>query len=260
MFDRQKYMQRARVALKEKASSRDLALSQTVATVTELDRCINTLYEKLTEWYGLYFPELKMQDIKAYCNVVLYFDRKSPDAGTLSQAIGQKYADLAVARARASTGADLSETDLEGVRSLAGSILSLYSLREQIETYQAGLAQELAPNVCILAEPALTAKLVAQARSLRELALMPASTIQVMGASKALFKHLKSGSKPPKHGVIFQHASISMAPKKLRGRVARALAAKIAIAARADAFTRNPIAGKLKADFEKRVKEIRGGI
>jgi nucleolar protein 56 len=107
-----------------------------------------------------------------------------------------------------------------------------------------------------IAGPELAAKLVAQSGGLQRMAMFPASTIQVLGAEKALFKHLKSGSRPPKHGLIFQHASIGMAPKKVRGKISRCLAAKLTIAAKADAFSHNFIAEKLKAQFEAQVKRI----
>jgi nucleolar protein 56 len=97
---------------------------------------------------------------------------------------------------------------------------------------------------------------VAQAGGLHRLSFFPASTIQVLGAEKALFKHLRSGSKPPKHGLIFQHSSIGMSPKKVRGKIARALAAKLTIASKADAISHNFIAEKLKASFEAHTKRI----
>jgi len=98
--------------------------------------------------------------------------------------------------------------------------------------------------------------LIAQAGGLSKLASFPSSTVQVIGAEKALFKHLRSGSPPPKHGLIFQHVLISTSPKHARGKIARALAAKIAIAAKADAYSHNFIAEKLKEQFEARAKDI----
>ena len=94
---------------------------------------------------------------------------------------------------------------------------------------------------------------------LERLAKLPASTIQVIGAENALFKHLKTGSLPPKHGIIFNSAYIRSAPFEQRGRIARSLAAKLSIAAKADFYTGNFIAGKLKADLDKRVKAIQDG-
>jgi nucleolar protein 56 len=142
------------------------------------------------------------------------------------------------------------------VRSWANTVLSLYALREDVEKYTDALAVRICPNMSHLAGPALAAKLVAKAGSLHKLATFPASTVQVIGAEKALFKHLKAGSKPPKHGVIFQHPLISTSPKKVRGKIARALAGKLSIAAKADAITHHFIAEKLKESFEARAKAI----
>ena len=103
----------------------------------------------------------------------------------------------------------------------------------------------------------VTGKLVAAAGGLGKLALMPASTVQVIGAEKALFKHLRNKSiAPPKHGIIFQHAAISTAPKKVRGKIARALATKITLAAKADVYTKRFIGPEVKDKFEKRLNDI----
>ena len=102
----------------------------------------------------------------------------------------------------------------------------------------------------------LGARLIALAGGLTNLAKRPASTIQVLGAEKALFRSLKTGTRPPKHGIIFQHALLHEAKKWQRGKIARAMAGKLAIAARADAFGSRYIGEELKADLEKRVEEI----
>jgi nucleolar protein 56 len=87
--------------------------------------------------------------------------------------------------------------------------------------------------------------------------LRPASTIQVLGAEKALFRSLKTGARPPKHGLIFQHTLLHDAKKWQRGKIARALAGKLAIAVRADAFGGRDLGDTLKANLEKRLEEIR---
>ena len=114
----------------------------------------------------------------------------------------------------------------------------------------------MAPNVCKIIGPNIGARLIAYAGGIEKLATMPAGTIQVLGAEKALFKHIKDGTPPPKHGVIFQHEMINKAPKNKRGKIARLLATKLAIAAKADAFTKNYIADELKKEIEERYREI----
>lgn len=126
-------------------------------------------------------------------------------------------------------------------------------LEKQIE----GDMQKLAPNTSKIVGSLIGARLVSLAGGMERLATMPASTIQILGAEKALFRFKKEGGKPPKHGVIFQHPLINKAPWTVRGKIARLLATKIAIAAKADVFTKRDISDELKEDLEKRMKEIR---
>jgi len=116
---------------------------------------------------------------------------------------------------------------------------------------------EVAPNTKTIAGSLLGARLIAIAGSLRNLAMRPASTIQVLGAEKALFRSLKTGARPPKHGLIFQHALLHDAKRWQRGKIARAIAGKLAIAIRIDAFGGNYVGDRLKADLDRRIEEIR---
>jgi nucleolar protein 56 len=116
---------------------------------------------------------------------------------------------------------------------------------------------EVAPNVKSLVGSLLGARLISIAGNLRNLAMRPASTIQVLGAEKALFRSLKTGARPPKHGLIFQAALLHDAKRWQRGKIARALAGKLAIAARADAFGGNYVGDRLKADLNRRIEEIK---
>jgi nucleolar protein 56 len=232
---------------------------QTVGSIDDLNKTANLLFERLSEWYGIYFPELRLSDQKKYLKAILSIDRKNASADALREALGES-AEIISQKAKTSMGADLTPADIEEIRSMAKMILSLYELRDGIEAYQEKLAAEICPNISHIAGAALAAKLVAEAGGLQRLAQLPASTVQVIGAEKALFKHLRTGSKPPKHGVIFQHALISMSPKNVRGKIARALATKIAIGAKADAYTKHFIAEKLKAQFDARAKAVLGKI
>ncbi|MEF8878987.1 MAG: hypothetical protein V5A64_01175 [Candidatus Thermoplasmatota archaeon] len=129
--------------------------------------------------------------------------------------------------------------------------------KEQLEDQIKEDMKVLAPNISDLAGALVAGRLLSQAGSLKKLASMPASTIQVLGAEKALFRFKKKGGKPPKHGVIFQTSYINQAHKQVRGKIARVLANKIAIAAKADAFTGRNISEELKEELENRVKEIK---
>lgn len=257
-FDRKRMMARARAGVTAAMLKRDNVLVQTVSAVDEINKTANLLSERLQEWYGLYFPELKLPDQKKYAEVVIKLDKQNYDEAAIAELVGEAKAKEIGLKAAASMGVALSPIDHEEMKKLALELKRLYDLRDELEEYEKKVATELCPNISLLCEPALAAKLVAQAGSLERLSLMPASTVQVLGAEKALFKHLKSGSPPPKHGLIFQHALISTSPKKARGKIARALATNIAIAVKADAISKNFIAVKLKERFEKRAKEVLG--
>lgn len=140
---------------------------------------------------------------------------------------------------------------LENVFSVVNA--EMKKLEKQIESDM----QKLAPNTSKIVGSLIGARLVSLASGMERLATMPASTIQILGAEKALFRFKKEGGKPPKHGVIFQHPLINKAPRTVRGKIARILATKIAIAVKADVFTKRDISDELKEDLEKRMKEIR---
>ena len=137
---------------------------------------------------------------------------------------------------------------------------TLCAVNDEISRLQEQIEQDmntLAPNTSAIIGPLIGARLIALAGGMQKMALMPASTIQILGAEKALFRFKKEGGKPPKHGVIFQHLSINCAPKAERGKIARLLATKISIAIRADVFTKRNIADELQEDIKIRLQEIR---
>ncbi|MFH0817523.1 MAG: hypothetical protein V1909_02705 [Candidatus Micrarchaeota archaeon] len=251
------FLENAKAGMKKAMAKRDRLITHVVGAIDDNNKAANLLFERLSEWYALYFPELRVSEPAKFCQLVVELDRDNPDFGLLIKVVGKEKATFFSEKAKETLGIEFKPEDLEAVRETAKRIIELYELRERLEQYQEMLVKETCPNISYVAEPALAAKLVAKAGSVEKLARMPASTVQVLGAEKALFKHLKKHSKPPKHGLIFQHPYISNAPKKQRGKISRALATKIAIAARADAYTGNFIAEKLKADFQKRVDAIR---
>jgi nucleolar protein 56 len=250
-------LEKARAGVKKELAKRDRLLTHIVGSIEDNNKAANLLSERLVEWYGVYFPELRVPESRKFCQLVIELDRDNPDFDLLARVVGKDKAKYIEERARKSMGMTLNPEDLEAVRETAKAVLALHELRDNLERYQEMVAKEMAPNISYLVEPNLAAKLIARAGSVEKLARMPASTVQVLGAEKALFKHLKKHSKPPKHGLIFQHPLISTSPKKQRGKLSRALSTKIAIAAKADAYTGNFIAEKLKKDFEKRADAIR---
>jgi nucleolar protein 56 len=150
----------------------------------------------------------------------------------------------------------MAEQDLTEIQALSKNVLGFYELRKNMESYVDTTMAEVAPNTRAVAGALIGARLIAIVGSLQNLAMKPASTIQVLGAEKALFRSLKTGARPPKHGLIFQHALLHDAKRWQRGKIARVLAGKLAIAARIDAFGGKYVGDSLKADIEKRLKEI----
>ena len=140
---------------------------------------------------------------------------------------------------------------------LARAVLALRDSRQRLETAVESAASCLAPNLASLAGPVLAARLISRAGSLERLARMPSSALQLLGAEKALFKHLCGHASSPKHGLIYRHPAIYGAPRRLKGRMARALAGKLAIAARVDYF-RGEESPELKLTLKRRLDEIRG--
>jgi nucleolar protein 56 len=115
----------------------------------------------------------------------------------------------------------------------------------------------ISPNIVDLIGPVIGARLISLAGGIKELGLLPSSTIQILGAEKAFFRFRKEGGDPPKHGIIYQHPFINKASKAKRGRISRLISSKISIAAKADAFTKRKISDRLKIELEKQLKKIR---
>lgn len=154
-------------------------------------------------------------------------------------------------------GAPFDELDIKAIRDCAEEVFTMYEVRGQMAEYIDGLMAQVAPNIRTIVGGAIGARLISLAGGLAQLARMPASTLQVLGAEKALFRALRAHAKPPKHGVIYQYPDIRGSPKWQRGRIARALAGKLTIAARVDAMSGEFVGDKLTADFKSRVADIR---
>jgi nucleolar protein 56 len=245
---------KARKSVQKAQSERSVIINQTVQLLNELDKTLNTLSNKLIEWYGVHFPELSryIENHKTYTQIVLKFGyRINIEAEGLKELGIEKSAKTIQALAQSSMGAYLAPEDIGQIKQLANHLLYLYEYRPEVESYLASTATEVAPNLSIVAGPVLAAKLIEKAGNLKKLAMMPSGTIQLLGAEKALFRSKKTRAKPPKHGLIFQHPFVHSKSRKLRGRSARNLASKLALAARADFFSGNPIGDMLKRQLEE---------
>jgi len=253
-------LEKTKLQVKRAVEKRDLMVAQAIQTLDDLDKTLNLFMGRIREWYGVHFPELDrlMDKHETYARLASklgsrddFTSEKIEDEG-----VPKPKAQQVAKAAQASMGADLTEKDITQIQALCRNVLGLYKLRQALEDYLNALMEDISPNVKTLAGSLLGARLIALAGGLTNLAKKPASTIQVLGAEKALFRSLKTGARPPKHGIIFQHGLLHEAKRWQRGRIARVLAGKLAIAARVDAFGGKYAGEELKADLEKRVKEI----
>lgn len=250
-----------RLRIQEQSGARDKMIIQAIEALDDIDKVINLLVSRLREWYNLHFPELD-EILPKHPQYVTFVK----EIGSRENISGEKLEKLDFSEgkiekilkaAESSMGASLGKFDAEIIVKLASEINDLYKLRDQIEDYLEMAIGEVAPNLKALVGAKLAARLMSLAGGLKELAMMPASTIQVLGAEKALFRHLRTGAKPPKHGVIFQYPAINRSPWWQRGKIARALAGKLAIAARVDYFSGEYIGEELKKELEQRIREIK---
>jgi nucleolar protein 56 len=254
-------MELSKLKVKGAVEKRDLMIAQAILALDDLDKVINLFMSHTREWYGIHFPELDrlLEKHETYARLIVKLG--SRDNFTIEnlekEDIPKQKAEAIAKTAELSMGADLEETDLQQIQTLSKSILDLFQLRQGLESFLDTAMEEVAPNTKTLAGSLLGARLIAISGGLSNLAMRPASTIQVLGAEKALFRSLKTGTRPPKHGVIFQHTLLHDAKKWQRGKIARALAGKLAIAVRTDAFGRRDISRELTQDLEKRIEEIR---
>ena len=223
----------------------DSRIIQAVEALDDIDKNVNELSERLFEWYGRYFPELDMTGEKLARFVSAYGSRANlPEDHELFEKSSQ------------SMGAEISFADEELLRALANNICSLYDTRRYIENYINTSMGSVAPNLCNITGASLAARLMSMAGSLQKLAAFPSSTVQVIGANRALFKHLRSRAPSPKHGIIFNNPIIKNAPWWQRGKLARTLASKISLAARTD-FYSGELEPSIKEALDKKVEHIR---
>ncbi len=254
-------MEMTRSLVRRSLEKRDLVVAQAINMIDDIDRILNLMASRIREWYNIHFPELNrlVEDHERFIRLVRELGHRDNFTVEKLRKLGlprEKAEEIAEAASK-SVGAELSEEDLSKIREACSRALEMYALRRTLERYIDAVMEEIAPNLKAVAGPLLGARLISLAGGLEKLAKLPSSTVQVLGAEKALFRALRTGAKPPKHGVIFQHYYIKGSKKWQRGKIARALAGKISIAARIDAFSGRYIGDQLKADLDARVKEIR---
>lgn len=221
------------------SSSPDLHIIQAINTLDEIDKTTNTMSSVLREWYGLHFPELEniVDGINGYAQTILG-GRRDELVREIFEKINfpESKIEMILLAASNSNGGSISDVNLSIIQSIAKQIINFDKIREELHEQIETEMKANAPNLHAILGATVGARILQKAGSLKKIASLPASTIQILGAEKALFRSLKTGSQPPKHGLLFQHAMVHAAPRWQRGKIARAIAAKAVIAARVDMY------------------------
>ncbi len=247
----------------EVSSKADLHIIQCINAIDELDKMINILSARIREWYGLHFPELEglVQSINSYTDIIIRLGYRDSinNIDVLKQlkiSDNEKKLIAIVESAKSSKGGTISRGNIEMIRILAEEVKRLDSIRDKLAKHLDYEMEHIAPNIKDILGSTIGARIIAKVGGLDKLAVLPASTIQVLGAEKALFRALKTGTRPPKHGILFQHPLVHSAPRWQRGKIARVLATKVALAARIDAYsgTKDP---SIVKKLQERINEIR---
>ncbi|WP_298501372.1 NOP5/NOP56 family protein [uncultured Methanobrevibacter sp.] len=241
------YQRLAIYKIKKESASEDKHLIQAINSIDEIDETISKLIERIREWYALYFPEMDViRSNETYIRLISQNKTKENIIEAKPEAFPTNVLDLED---------DINPQDLEIMNRYAKSIYDLQQTRKDIEEYIDAKMESIAPNLRLLVGSSLGAKLISHAGGLKRLAIYPSSTVQIMGAEKALFRHLKSGDRPPKYGLIYQHPQVRGAKWWNRGKIARMLAGKISLAVRRDVFTKT-FDENAYDDFIEKVEEI----
>ena len=231
-----------------KAIRRDKLIIQTIGAIEELEKFINIFVERIREIYSFHFPEMDriIKDHKKFCEIIEKFGYRDKIKDHNLKKFAEK-----------SMGIEFKEEDIKTVKLFAKSILQLYDLKEKLTSYLEKSLKEIAPNFTELATSILAAKLIAKAGGLEKLARMSSSTIQLLGSEKRLFQYLRGRGKPPKYGILFAHPLIQKAPKKHKGKVARALASKLSVAAKLDFYSKKYMGKQLENELKKRLEKFK---
>ena len=233
--------------IKKESASEEKHLIQAINSIDEIDESISKLIERIREWYALYFPEMDViKNNETYIKLISQNKTKEKIVEAKPDAFPADIIDLEE---------DINPKDIEIMNNYANSIYEMQQTRRNLEEYVDFKMHDIAPNLRLLVGPTLGAKLISHAGGLKRLAMYPSSTVQIMGAEKALFRHLKSGDRPPKYGLIYQHPQVRGAKWWNRGKIARMLAGMISHAARRDVFTKT-FDENVFEEFKSKAEEI----
>ena len=246
----------------------DTMIIQAVSLLEDLDKELNNYAMRLREWYSWHFPELSkiITDNITYAKAVILIGMrttvKNLSLEQLGEVMPEEIAQQVKEAAEISMGTEILEDDEMHIKTLARSVQEISDYRQNLAEYLKNRMAAIAPNLTVLIGELVAAKLISHSGSLMNLAKQPASTIQILGAEKALFRALKTKKNTPKYGLIYNASIVGQAKTQLKGKISRTLANKCALCSRFDALGENQD-GKLGSDsrafMEKRLKLLESG-
>ncbi|SCO88632.1 probable nucleolar protein NOP58 [Fusarium oxysporum] len=229
----------SRHKLKFSADKVDSMIIQAIKLLDDLDKELNVYAMRTKEWYGWHFPEMAkiLNDNLAYARVILAVGMRTNIADSdLSEILPEEIETSIKAAAEISMGTEITDEDLDNIKLLADQVIVYSNYRTQLSSYLESRMRAIAPNLTALVGYLVGARLIAHAGSLIGLAKSPGSTIQILGAEKALFRALKTKHDTPKYGLIYHSSLIGQATGRNKGKIARMLSAKAALGLRVDAL------------------------
>lgn len=254
----------SRYKLKFTTDKVDTMIVQAVSLLTDLDKELNNYAMRLKEWYCWHFPELEkiITDNESFAKVVLTLGkRQNIHKVDLSGVVPDEIAEDIRKAVEISFGTDILEEDETNIKALASQVVEITEYRATLSEYLSNRMKAIAPNLTTLIGELVAAKLIAHAGSLINLAKLPASTIQILGAEKALFRAMKTRKNTPKYGLIYNASLVGQAQAKFKGRIARTLAAKASLCVRYDALGEEQdgtLGEKSKAFLDHRLETMEG--
>jgi len=254
----------SRYKLKFSPDKVDTMIVQAIGLLDELDKELNTYAMRVREWYGWHFPEMTkvVADNVSYAKAMKFMGTRDRAAGLDFSGILTEEVEAGLkAAALVSMGTEISPDDLANIGALADQVIDLSEYRGTLWEYLKSRMAAVAPNLTVLVGELVGARLIAHAGSLLSLAKHPASTVQILGAEKALFRALKTKHETPKYGLIYHASLIGQAAPKHKGKISRVLAAKCSLAIRVDALgegTDAAVGLESRAKVEARLRQLEG--
>jgi len=251
-----------RYRLKFSPDKVDTMIVQAVSLLDDVDKELNNYIMRLREWYGWHFPELSklVAENLVFARLVKEMgDRTNAAKMDMSDIVPENIEKEVKWAAEISMGTEISQEDIFNISNLCDQVIDMSKTRDELYSYLKERMAMVAPNLTVLVGELVGARLIAHSGSLLNLAKQPASTVQILGAEKALFRALKTKHDTPKYGLIYHASLVGSASTKNKGKLSRMLAAKASLAIRVDALSEtsdSTLGVEARAKLESRVRNM----